>query len=484
MSSPKAPTIDHIPNEILLVIFEFAVIPPPPNSTTYNFRRVVSLTHVCRHWMEVLLGDCRIWSNVHIYGQDFDMLDAQIKRCQQAFLRVFIEEPSRSTMEPFRFSELQRSIQEAASLILEHRDQVTRLHLRIDCRLFQRLLGCNWPNLRKLLLEDVCCLGSSSHGGSYDAQFPSLKVLSIDGGSTWLMKVVTHLTAFKLQGPVDLDLATLAEFFRKNPSLESLELIGLSAWESPIYHQEEPIELPYLTELSVRNSGCGRALALLALPSLKRLCVSSCAKRDPWSDSHWSRFCTQLPITTLEAKYCSSLHGRITLSGSNEPGTHSLRFTEFSPATLGAALFRSFSNASLSSVTSLFLVKGMPEGSTSSQFTAAVCSLLGQLPHVERMDLCPSGLALGTLRRLSGDLRLCPELRELEVMVTEETCGAAVKLVAKMVKGRAGCRNGRKMRRVGCSLPTGSQDGRDGGTRVVWDKFWRKAGLEGYIDGV
>ena len=69
-------------------------------------------------------------------------------------------------------------------------------------------------------------------------------------------------------------------------------------------------------------------------------------------------------------------------------------------------------------------------------------------------------------------------------MVTEETCGAAVKLVAKMVKGRAGCRDGRKMRRVGCSLPTGSQDGRDGGTRVVWDKFWRKAGLEGYIDGV
>ena len=117
------------------------------------------------------------------------------------------------------------------------------------------------------------------------------------------------------------------------------------------------------------------------------------------------------------------------MAGSSGLDTQPLHFTEFSPATQGTALFGSLSNASLSSVTSVSLVRSMPEGGVSSSLTAAICSLLEGLPRVERMHLCPSGLALEVLRRLNESLELCPELRKLRVAVTAKTHRMITELV-------------------------------------------------------
>ena len=437
-------TIDHLPDETLFAIFEIVLAP-----TIYNFGRVISLTHVSRRWMVVLRDNGRIWSNIHIHGQDLAMLDAQITLCREAPLFVLIKEAPQSRTKHPRHLNLQANIRGAANLIRQRREQVKRLEVHMDHRTFQQQLGYEWFGLKELVWVEVCPPGSRVHGANRtdlaSGVLPRLKVLSVKGGINWSMNVATHLTTFELQGPMNLDLPTLVKFFRKNTSLESLKLDDLDIRGPPASCREKPIELLHLTKLSVHNATCGSLLSLLNLPSLKRLWVFSLKGRNPWSDYNWSKHCSRLSLANLEAQYLASQHERITVFGSVGPGTESLRFTEFSPVTQGATLFESFSNASLPSITSLFLIKDMPEGGVPSSLTAAICNLLEQLPRVERMRLCPSELTVEVMRRLSNDSELCPELRELEVTVTDETRRAVVELEAEVVKVRAGGGDGRKI---------------------------------------
>ena len=464
---------------MLLTIFDLATASDPFKPTAHNFHRVVLLTHVSRRWMKILLSCGTIWSNIHIYGQNFDTLNTQVERCQQASLYVSIRVPSQGTTEPLRFSELQKNVQAAADLIRERRDQVTRLHVRMECRSFQQLLGCEWPRLKAFVLVDDCSLGSSSHGGGYVGGLPRLKVLSIDGGSNWPMKLATHITTFKLQGPIKLELVTLAEFFRGNALLESLELTNLNVRVPSRYQEEEAIELPHLKRLLIRDATCGCVLALLNLPSLHHLRVSSRTRRNPWSDPHWSGFYSRLSITRLDAQYHASLRERITVVGSNGSDTRSFRLTEFSPNILGTALLKSLSGTSLSSVTSVSLIKDMPDGSVSSALITAICDLLEHLPRVECMRLSPTRLAIGVLGKLRGSPELCPELRELEVTVTDEACEEVVKLVGEMLKVRAGGSAGKKMRTVELLHPNCSQQNRE----AVRDRLWKEAGLQHLCTG-
>jgi hypothetical protein len=315
--------------------------------------------------------------------------------------------------------------------------------------------------------------------GPANGGLPRLKNLSIERGFEWPMNVAVQLTMFKLKGPIDLKLSTLADFLRRNTSLESLELDDLDVSRASRSEREEPIVLPHLTRLSVCHATCRHILRLLDLPSLKRFRVLSLEGRNPWLGHDWSEFCSRLLITTLKAQYLALPMGRITVVGHNGLDTRSLRFTEFSPATQGADVFKALANISLSSVNSLSLVEDMPEGDVLST-TTAICALLEHLPRVVLMRLCPSDLALEVVRRLCDDLELCPELKELEVMVMGRTCRMVAELLAEMVKARAGGGAERKMRRVECLLPTGSQRSEEVRARSVWSRLW-KSELEKYL---
>ena len=304
--------------------------------------------------------------------------------------------------------------------------------------------------MKEFVLIDSCPYGPGFHEDRYtrfaNVGLPKLRALFIEGSPNWPINVATHLTVFKLKGTMSLELGTLAEFLRRNTSLSSLELTGLTLWKSSGWHREALIELPHLYKLSIRDATCGCALALLRLPSLKRLRVSSSGGQDPWRYTPWANLCSRLLVTSLEAHHRSSERDGITVVGwSNGQDTHSLRFTEFnSPTVLGAALFGSLSNTSLSSVTSLSLIKHMPEGCMSSSLIAAICDLLRYLPQVERMRLRPSQLVVKVIRRLSGDQKLCPELRELAIRITAEASKPVLRLLTEM-KARADGDSGRRM---------------------------------------
>ena len=93
------------------------------------------------------------------------------------------------------------------------------------------------------------------------------------------------------------------------------------------------------------------------------------------------------------------------------------------------------------------------------------------------MRLFPSRLAIGALQQLSGSSELCPELRKLEVAVTNEDCEKVVELVGEILKVPADGYNGRKIRSVEYLYPKDSQQYLE----AEWDRLWRGAGLQRHL---
>lgn len=255
---------------MLSAIFDLATA--PDSSTADNFSRIVPLTHVSRSWRAILLNHGQIWSNIRIWGQDPHMLATQISRCQQAPLFVLVKAPPRGTRGFSHYLDLHTNIQEGAWLIRNRRDQVKRLEVHVDCRTFPHQFGFGWPSLREFVWVDTCDMGSRLHRAvcvdPADAGLPRMKRLTVERGIGWPMDVAAQLTTFKLQGPIDLESAALADFFRRNTSLEVLELDNLTISSPPSGRPEEPIELPRLSKLLIQDSTRQHILPLLNLPSL------------------------------------------------------------------------------------------------------------------------------------------------------------------------------------------------------------------------
>jgi len=122
------------------------VIPSDP--TIYNFDRVLSLSHVCQRRMAIL-------RDIHISGQDLAMVDAQIARTRKALLFVLIKVLPRCAARYSCYPLLQTNIKGAVNLILQRRDQVKRLEVRVDCQTLQQQLSCEWSNLKEFVWVDV-----------------------------------------------------------------------------------------------------------------------------------------------------------------------------------------------------------------------------------------------------------------------------------------------------------------------------------------
>lgn len=405
-----------------------------------------------------------MWSDIHISGQPVDMLSMQIKRCKGGPLFVFIKKPGG----PLRNSR-QDNMRGAASLIQKNSNQVVRLAVYWDCLSFRELLGLEWPNLENLDFTDTCYLNSIPHRGRCNGGLPKLRDLSIRGGFIWPMTVAKDLKTFQLQGSIDLELSVVTELLRRNTLLESLELTNLVVRELPSHYKEESIELPHLKNLSISNSTYGSVMTLLKLPSLKRLVVSSKSPRvNFWFEPLWSKFCRKLSITRLEAQHRPSSRGSITVVGSNGygPDSESFYLKDFSNMEIHIALLRSLSSLFLSSVTMFSFINNMPEGALPLGYMYTTCELLKHLSRVECMCLCPSQLAVGVVRRLRDDSKLCPRLRRLWVKAPL----AALDLVDEMLKIRASGGDEWEMRIIESQYPSDFPHGTEPVTRAVWKK--------------
>jgi hypothetical protein len=470
--------IGRLPPELLSMIFELVATPPEYDSTP-TLRDVISLTHVCRYWRAILLNHNGAWSDIHLRGQNPGFVTQQLERCGDAALSVNVH--LQFWMFRRENTRLLNNIREALTDVRLHRNQVRRLAVHIACcQAFHQYFNFDFPNLEELVWEDLCMQHATTHNSNppdpEHNRLPKLRHLSVKKTFFWPVEFTSGLTSFKLEGYMTVPPEKLTGFLRRNPALESLELINLHV----PYHflPDEPIELDHLTKLSLRNVEHGHIFPYIALPALKSLDIGPFEQPPRWVGSVW--FGLQVPsgITALTITY----HGadgdqdKISVVGLCRTSTQSLSLAERSVGRRLTRVFDALANASLDLVTTLRFDEegGALEGPVSSD---SILALLRSLSQLRRVDLGWGHLTNTIVACLSDHRRLCPDLKDLGVKVTIQSCSSIFKSVQKLVRSRADAEQW--LSKVECIVPEADGDAET--TRQMWDSLFLASDLAGSL---
>ena len=385
-----------------------------------------------------------MWSNIRLVCQNPNFVFQQVERCRGVPLHLSIALPYvvfRTGGEPYlaRFKQV-------APIIKALRSQVRSISaLSGDLRAFRQELGLDWPNLEELDWVDVRqgfpgVRERNPPVPDEDRSTPKLRYLSAKWGLPWEMKSVTSLTTLKLEAPMNIDVFKLLQ---ATPHLESLELVRSYTHLSPA--QPTSINMPRLTRLAMRNFEYGQLFMHIILPSLRNLYVNPIADPGEPVGIIWGKIQVPPAITVVKIEYPAHRSNEISITGSNEAETHTLNLKEY--ATRSPRMTQALCNASLASVTTLSVGRGVPELGVQLPSTP-VCVLISGLPHLRRLVTFPSQFTLAVMEYLRDHPIACPELRILNLSVVRWTCEEVFKLLLEFVTNRANSK--RWLHRIGC----------------------------------
>jgi len=466
--------IGCLPPELLSMIFEF-VATPPECDTTPTLRDVISLTHVCRYWRTILLNHSSAWSDIHLKGQDPGLITQQLKRCGVAALSVNVH--LQFWMFRRENSHLLNNLQGALADIRLHRNQVRRLVVHIACcQVFHQYFNFDLPNLEELVWEDLCVQHATSHNSNPpDPEYnrlPRLRHLSVKKTLHWPVELTSGLTTFKLEGHMTVPPEKLTGFLRRNPTLESLELINLHVPYD--FLPDKAVELDHLARLSVKNVQHGHIFPYIALPALKSLEIGPFDQPPRWVGSVW--FGLQVPsgITTLTITYHGSEgdRDRISVVGFDKKSNRLLALAEHSVGRRFTPVLCALASASLGSVTTLYFDEDAKnlEGEVSSD---PILALFRSLPQLRRVGLGWGHITNKVLTCLN-DRRLCPELKDLRVKVVRRSYFPIFKLVHKLARSRADAEQW--LNTVECTISDGDESDTEV-TQRLWDSLFQRSDL-------
>lgn len=467
--------IGCLPPELLLIIFELVATPPGYDSTP-TLGDVISLTHVCRYWRSILLNRNGVWSDIHLRGQDPGLVAQQLERCGGAALSVNVHLQSRM----FRRdnTHLLTNIRAALTGIRLHRDQIRRLVVHIAfCQAFQQYFNFDLPNLEELVWKDFCMQDTITHNSNPPdperKRSPRLRYLSVKNTLHLPAEFTSGLTTFKLEGYMTITPEKLTAFLQRNPALESLELVNLHVPYRLL--PQNPVELDHLTKLSIRNVEHGHIFPYVTLPALKNLEIGPFEQHPPhWVTSVW--FGLQVPsgIAALAITYHGSEGSRkkISVVGSGRTPEQSLILAEHSIGGRLTPVLDALANASLALVTTL---RFNEEGTNFEDQVSSILilALLRSLPSLRRVDLGWSHMTSRVIGCLNDHRGLCPELKDLRVKVTMQSCSSVFKSVQKLVLSRADAEQW--LGKVECL--TSEADGDAENTRRLWESLSQSSEL-------
>lgn len=466
--------IGRLPPELLSMIFKLAVTPQEDDSTP-TFKDVVPLTHVCRYWRAILLNHNGFWSDIHLKGQDPGLITRQLGRCGDAALSVNVH------LQYWMFrrenTRLLNNLRGALKEIHLHRDQIRRLVVHIACcQAFHQYFDFDFPNLEELVWEDLCVQRATTHNSTPPDpgrnSLPRLRHLSVKRSLYWPMEFTSGLTNFKLEGHITVPSNKLVDFLQRNPLLESLELVNLHVPYQWSFQQ--PIDLHRLGNLSIRNAEHGHIFPHVALPALGNLEIGPFEQPPRWVASVWSNLQVPSEIDTLTITYYG--HGRdqdkISIAGFDKTPKRSLVLEEHSIGRRFTPVFDALANTSLELVTTLSFDE---EGSSleGQAPTTPILALLKSLPRLRRAHLGWDYLTGKTIACLDDDRGLCPDLKDLRVKVTGQSCSSTFGSVQKLVVSRADA--GQWLRQVECTVSRADRD-----TETVkrsWDSLFQASNL-------
>ena len=467
--------IGCLPPELLSMIFELVATPPEYDSTP-TLRDVISLTHVCRYWRSILLNHNGVWSDVHLKGQDRGLVAQQLGRCGDATLTVNVH------LQFWMFRgenvRLLNNLREALTDIRRHRNQVRRLVVHIACcQVFHLYFNFDLPNLEELVWEDLCVQHATTHNSNppdpEHNRFPRLRHLSVKKSLHWPVELTSGLTTFKLEGHMVVAPERLIGFLRRNPALESLELINLHVPYN--FLPDQAVELDHLTMLFVQNVEHGHIFPYIALPALKNLEIRPFDQPPRWVGSVWFRLQVPSGITALTITYHGSEVDRDNISavGFDKASNRLLTLTEHSVGRRFTPVLCALADASLDLVTTLcFDEEGENlEGEVSSD---PILTLLRSLPQLRRLGLGWVHITNKVLMCLNDHRRLCPDLKDLRVKVTRQTYFSIFKLVHKLVQSRADAEQW--LSRAECVISEDDESDVEA-TRRLWDSLFQRSDL-------
>jgi hypothetical protein len=466
--------IGRLPPELLSIIFELVATPPEYDSTP-TLGDIISLTHVCRYWRTILLNHNSVWSDIHLKGQDPGLVTQQLERCGDAALNVNVH--LQFWMFRRENARLLNNLRGALTDIRLHRDQVRRLAVRIACcQAFHQYFNFDLPNLEELVWEDLCMQHAITHNSNPpDPEYnrlPRLRHLSVKKTLYWPVEFTGGLTTFRLEGHMTITPEKLTNLLRRNPTLESLELVNLQVPYE--FLPERSVELDHLTKLSIRNVEHGHIFPHVALPALKDLEIGPFERpQSRWVNSVW--FGLQVPpgITALTITYRGSEDwDKISAVGFDNTSRRLLTLAERSVGRRLTPVLDALANASLALVTTLCFDE---EGTIFEDEVSStpILALLRSLPLLRKVDLGWGHITGKVIACLDEHRGLCSELKDLRVKVTRQSCFSVFRSVQKLVLSRADAE--RWLSKVECIVL--EADGDAEATRRSWDSLLQSSDL-------
>ena len=417
-----------------------------------------------------------MWSNIRLIGQDPSFVTQQLERCRGVPLHLFFDMPHKvfRVENPRLFANFKQII----PIIRTRRDQVQSISAIIGgCRVFRKEFGLDWPNLEDLVWVDACPMGSMLHDRDppvpdEDHRTPKLRYLTAKRGLAWEITSITSLTVLKLEGPMNID---ILKFLQSTPQLGSLELIKLYIRPSPT--NAASIDLPRLTRLVMKDVGYGQLFVHVALPSLKNLTINPIEHREPPLENTWGKLLVPSGITTLRIEYQPHyLYDRISITGTDAERTRSFTLAERAVPIRSDMMIQALSNASLTSVTSLSIGRGVP-GLGVLLPSAPICALFPGLPHLRHLDLYPSQFSLVAMKHLCSNPLVCPVLRTLSLTVARSTCEEVFWLLWGLTSDRAS--SDRWLHRIECVILRAGEGPHE--TMRIWDSLSENRKFEEHL---
>jgi len=467
--------IGRLPPELLSVIFEYVAAPPEYDSAP-TLRDVISLTHVCHYWRAILLNHNGVWSDIHLKGQDPGSVTQQLERCGDVALNVNVH--LQFWMFRRENTRLLNNLREALTGIRLHRDQIRRLVVHIaSCQAFHQYFNFDLPNLEELVWDDLCLQHAVTHNSNppdpEHNRLPRLRYLSAKKTLYWPVEFTNGLTFFRLEGHMTIAPEKLMGFLRRNPALESLELINLHV----PYHflPGGPIELNQLTKLTIQNVEHGHIFPYVTLPALESLDIGPFEPPPPrWVNSVWFRLQVPSGIATLNITYhdIEESRSKISVVGFDKVSRRLLTLAEHTAGRGLTPVLNALVGASLDSVITLCFGE---EGTTfeNQALSAPILALLRSLPLLRRIDFGWEHLANKVIAYLNDDRGLCPELKDLRVKVTRQSYPSVFNSVQKLILSRADAEQW--LSNVECIVSEADGDAET--TRRLWDSLFRSSDL-------
>ena len=336
---------------------------------------------------------------------------------------------------------------------------------------------------------------SSSHDSTpadrLKLQLPNLRYLSVKKSLDWPMKFATGLARFKLEGPMVASVATLTDFLRRNQSLEHLELVNVTIPFS--LSRTQPIALNRLVAFLTHNVENGNILSHVTLPRIQTIELAPVLPPREWFPTVWSDL--QLPsnVDTVSLHYNHAIGAgssmEISIIGVNKRRTQSFNLSERTAGAQFTTLFGALTEVSLDSVTSLCFDGDQGREPQTWPLPSPNGALLGNLPHLTSIYVYWNCVVEDIIQCLIDSPRTCPELKDVRVKVTLDTCDRVFGLVLALAKRRhtakqplhhVECVVG-EVRVRGGTVPGRSPVSTLQETQELWDSLVRNSKLKKYI---